>query len=111
LSEIQKLTANEQLFLYRRRLGLTQKEMAAKYNLSVKTYQRQEAGRQPTELKVEAPIKVKDLKHAERCVLYRRRCEKTQREVAEEMGMCRYYVNQMELGNFPPDTLLWYWEQ
>lgn len=47
----------------------------------------------------------------ERCLLYRRRAGKTQAAIAEELKCCRYWVNQMERGEVPSDTLLWYWEQ
>lgn len=45
------------------------------------------------------------------CRIMRRRVGKSQREVAEDMGISRIHVHNMEAGETNCDQLLWYWEQ
>jgi len=54
---------------------------------------------------------VERLKSHERCLIMRRRCGKTQLQVAKVLGCSRYWLNKMELGLESCDDLLWYWEQ
>ena len=51
------------------------------------------------------------LANHERCVIMRRRAGTTQQEIADALGCCRRWVQQMELGRVACDDLLWYWEQ
>lgn len=53
--------------------------------------------------------KVKLAPH-EWCRVMRWRAGKTQREVADDLRMSKSWVNYMENGKQPCDTLLWYWE-
>jgi len=100
-------TNAERVLLWRRREGLNQTEAAAWHNVSYTTLSKIERG------KVEpswSPHPLR-LRGYEKCLLYRRRCNKTQAEVAADLGCCRYWVHQMEQGEVPCDILLWYWEQ
>lgn len=47
----------------------------------------------------------------ERCVLQRKRARKTQLEVATDLGVCRWWVNQMESGRQDCTILSSYWDQ
>lgn len=110
MSEIEHLRPQEKLILYRRRRGLTQAQMAKENKLSLKAYQKRETGKTPPSLSP-PNIEINDLTDAERCFLYRKRCSITQAEIAKDLNLSRYYVNQMELNKVSCDTLLWYWEQ
>jgi transcriptional regulator with XRE-family HTH domain len=55
-------------------------------------------------------VRVGTLKAHERCFIMRRRCNKTQQEVAADMGICRYWLNRMELGETDCTDLACYWE-
>lgn len=57
------------------------------------------------------PPKIGTLAPHEKCLLYRRRCNQTQGEIAADMGFSKYWVRLMEQGKAPADDLLWYWEQ
>lgn len=54
--------------------------------------------------------KVEDLRNHERCYLYRRRLSLTQEQVAESMGVSRYWLNCMERGKASADKLIAFWE-
>lgn len=56
-------------------------------------------------------VEIGKLQVHERCLLYRRRAGSTQQTVADDLGCCRYVVNQMEHGDLSCDDLTWYWEQ
>ena len=45
----------------------------------------------------------------EQCFLLRRRAGETAAEVAEEMGVSRYWLSRMERGTAPVETLAIYW--
>lgn len=47
----------------------------------------------------------------ERCVLQRKRAGYSQLEVATDLGMCRWWVNQMESGKQDCTPLSSYWDQ
>ncbi|AAT69508.1 repressor [Alphaproteobacteria phage PhiJL001] len=58
-----------------------------------------------------APKRLRGIQVHEKCLIYRRRAGKTQREVARDLGVSRLWVNKMENGLESCDQLLWYWEQ
>jgi hypothetical protein len=47
----------------------------------------------------------------ERCVLQRKRAGYTQVQVAKDLGLCRWWVNQMETGRQDCSPLSSYWDQ
>lgn len=102
------LTKTERLLVDRRRKGRTQAQTARSLNVPVSRYVGWESGRLP--FSGNAP-KIGRLEPNEKCLLYRRRCNKTQGEVANDMGFSKYWIRLMEQGNAPCDDLLWYWEQ
>lgn len=53
---------------------------------------------------------IRKLETFEKCLIYRRRCNKKQEEIAKELGICRYTLRKMENGIIPCGTLLGYWE-
>jgi DNA-binding XRE family transcriptional regulator len=104
-----KLTPAEQMVITRRRFGLSQQCMADALNTSLYRIQQVESGNcaPPSDFKPDSD----PLSGAERAFIMRRRSGKTQSFVAKDLGICRYWVNLMELGKKPCDELLWYWEQ
>lgn len=73
-------------------------------------------GRLPTdkvkvsEADVTAFLHYPNLRVSEVVWLYRTRAGKLQREVAEELGVSRLWVNRMEQGLADPSRLIEYWE-
>jgi hypothetical protein len=47
----------------------------------------------------------------ERCLLQRRRTGYTQLEIAKDIGVCRWWLNQMEHGKIDCTPLSSYWDQ
>lgn len=109
-----KLSPSEHLLIHRRRLGYTQARAAKHWKLQAHIYARMENGdtvtlqRHALAVPKAAALNPKD---HERCLIMRRRCGKSQAEVARELKCSRYWLNQMELGYVSCDALLWYWEQ
>ncbi len=109
-----KLSQSERLLIHRRRLGFTQARAAKRWKLPAHIYARMENGdiltlrRSAFRMPKAGAVTLKD---HERCFVMRRRCGKTQHEVAKDLKCSRYWLNLMELGKQPCDTLLWYWEQ
>jgi len=102
----QKLTRGERLTIDRRRRGERQRAAAARLEVPLSRYSRWER-----DLDASAPsVRVGTLKAHERCFIMRRRCNKTQQEVAADMGICRYWLNRMELGETDCTDLACYWE-
>ena len=106
LGQLERITVGERLLIDRRRRGETQGEAAARHGVSPFIYGQMERD------KIDGPrVKVRRLEAHERCLLYRRRSDKTQAQVAKDLKCCRWWLNQMERGLVPCDTLVWYWEQ
>jgi DNA-binding XRE family transcriptional regulator len=79
-----------------------QHKAAARLGVSRSRYQEME--------KEPAPIAKVKLAPYEWCRVMRWRVGKTQQEVADDLSMSKSWVNYMENGKQPCDTLLWYWE-
>jgi len=110
-----KLSQPERILLQRRRHGLTQAQAADRFKIPRHIYARIENGKPVVTRKLEnlvewmkGPFVAQD---HERCLIMRERCGKTQDEVAADLKCSRYWLNRMETGKEPCDTLLWYWEQ
>ena len=104
--DLERLTDGEHLFISRRREGLSQTAMAEQLGMTRNNYGEIERSEN-------AGFKIKpirNLKAHEKCVLYRRRCEKTQQDIADELGVSRYWLNRMEVGIEDCTTLVNYWE-
>lgn len=104
-----RLTPGEELLIWRRRMDWNQIEAANYFGCSIFRYKLAE---------YDSP-KVKDfnyrkvnitLRPYERCLIYRKRAKKTQHEIAEELGICRTWLQQQEAGEVPCDKLLQWWE-
>lgn len=107
LGELERLTSGETLLIDRRRRGERQGAAAQRLGVTHSMYGKHE--RDVVEL---PPIEdLLPLKSYERCLLYRRRCEQTQEQVASELGVCRFWLNQMERGEVACDELISHWEQ
>lgn len=108
-----KLTAAETFFMDRNRRRLTQAEQAQRIGLSPGAYRALEQGREKPDQRVRALIDDimggRTLEPHERVLLRRRRAGKLQREVASEIGCCRWWVVRMEKGLEDPTPLLKYW--
>lgn len=54
-------------------------------------------------------VSIGKLEPHERCVLMRRRTGYTQKRVAKELKVCRWWLNQMETGRIDCTPLTDYW--
>lgn len=99
-------TTAETYFIDRVRRGQTQRQAAKRLKTTLSQYSLVELGRVPAKR-----VAIGRLKANERCVLQRRRAGYTQLQVGEEMGCCRWWVNQMESGKIDPTPLINYWDQ
>lgn len=109
--ELERLTDGERLVVHRRRLKERQRASALRLGVSHTRYSRWERGLEDPGQDVVGSIKIGQLKPHEYCFLYRRRAGWTQERVATEMGVCRYWLNRMELGEADCSDLLEFWEQ
>ena len=100
-----ELTQNEKLIIIRRRLKLTQAEMAAEHKISLYEYRRWESGE--TENPISFSIEL--LSDFESCFIMRRRSGMTVSEIATKIDVCRFWFGQMERGEAPSDRLVEYW--
>lgn len=97
------LTVGERYRIERARLKEDQHAAAARLGVPRSRYQLME--------KDSTPGEKMGLEPHEWCRVMRWRCKKSQREVAADLGVTRYWVNRMEIGEHNCDTLIWYWEQ
>ena len=106
LGELERLTIGEKLLINRRRKGKSQTSSAKFHQVSQSTY-----GRWERDEEIGPKVMASGLRPHERCLLYRRRAGCTQQQVAEDLDVCRWWINKMERGLTTCDQLLWYWEQ
>ena len=90
----------------RRREGQTQQDAAKKLGMNLQAYGQLERATGKPIPPLDPP-----LQPHERCMLYRRRLDRTQKQVAEELPCSRWWLVLMERGEVACDDLLWYWEQ
>jgi len=95
------------MILYRRRLEISQSEMAALFGVHREKYGMFERG-EISELKADRPA-LGSLQDHEVCFIYRRRSGWTQEQSAALIGITRYWFNLMELGKAPCDPLKNFW--
>ena len=107
--QIGELALQESFIIYRRRLGLSQSQMATLFNIHRETYGRLERGEQ-VQISTDRPA-LGGLQCHEKCFILRRRSGWTQEECADLMGITRYWFNLMELGKAPVEPLINFWGQ
>jgi len=102
-----RITRAEHLYLQRRRMGLTQAQMATRLEMKRWEYQTYEAG----QTEIPARHVSSNLKPGllEQFILKRRRRGWTQEDLAEELGVSRIWVNKMEGGSASPQRLVDFW--
>jgi transcriptional regulator with XRE-family HTH domain len=115
LGELHRISAAEQLLIWRKRANLNQREMAKRFGVSRNRYSQFENYNlnmleEPTLLFDLKEYAVGPLRANERCLLYRRRCGVNQRQVANHIGLSRLWVNRMERGIVDCSRLIEYWE-
>lgn len=104
-----KLLKHEFALLYRLRTGLTQEEFAKKLNISLDRLKKIEAGTGHVDLrKIKFPLDGK-ITPQEMCVVRRRRSGLKQSELAEKLGVSRYWLIKMEQGEADVSKLYKFW--
>ena len=96
----------EKLKIWRRREGLSQKQAAEKLKVSKNSYYDLEKSN--TSMTVQSPY-IGSLYSHEMCYILRKRKSLTLKECAENIGISRYWCNQMELGKVSSGRLVQYW--
>lgn len=99
------LTGSEKLVLWRRRNGLNQTQAARKLKTSLNQLALWETGGE----KVPKVGALGKLTPGEQCFILRRRSGKQQKDIAAELGICRYWLMRMEQGLANADALVKYW--
>ena len=96
-----KLKPHEALYLWRRRIWFTQRQLAKREGYSVDEYIRRELNIVPLEPHLKQLCGADTYKPTpeECCTIWRRRLGLSQEAIAEQVGCSRYWVGQMELGN------------
>jgi hypothetical protein len=102
------LTPGEQLLIWRRRMGWNQSLAAAHYGVSLFNYKLAEYDK-PREFKYKKYNFT--LRPYEKCLIYRKRSGKKQKEVAKEFGIGRYWLRLQEIGEVKCVKLLDWWER
>ena len=100
------LTDAETLYIHRRRLDVNQVERATALRLSEWLYVEYEQDKRDVPPSMRVDLVLTDI---EKCVIYRRREDWTQQEVADDIGCSRLWVIKMENGTANPGLLLDYW--
>ena len=100
------LTDAERLFIWRRRAGMTKLGAAKRLRVSRRVYHGWETNREPRNRPTK---KVPDLTLCEFCVLLRRRRGVRTTDLAEEIGVSRTWLAQLERGVADPSRLYSFW--
>jgi len=108
LGRLGRLSSGERLIVDRRRRKETQGVAAKRLCVNAFVY-----GQWERDDRDDGPLirSVTPLKRHERCLLYRRRRGMSQIEVAHQLALSRWWLNQMERGIQPCDKLIHYWEK
>lgn len=102
------LTKGERLLISRRRAHESQSVAARRYGLSRNRYGEMERDADAISDNFSVP-EVGQLSVEEKCLILRRRSERTQEDCAAELGVTRFWYNQMEMGNVPSRDLASFW--
>lgn len=108
--ELDGLKQGECLLIHRLRLEMTQSDFGGLMGMNRNRYGRIERDQDDYNSDI-CEEDILPLAAHEKCLLYRRRLGLTQQECADELGVTRYWFNQMEIGKEPVDTLVDYWEK
>jgi len=108
-AKVAELSYAERLLIWRRRSGHNQTMAAKLVGVCRNTYTRMELGDE-TRIQPIVPY-LGELYDNEACVILRRRSGWPQWRVAEEMGISRFWVNQMELGYADANKLVGFWNE
>lgn len=103
------LRENEKFYINRKRLGITQEEMADQLGTQTIQISLWERGLSPNP--VPACASVDPLKPHERCVLLRKRAELTVNQLAKHIKVSRITVIKMEKGEWNCSRLLDYYKK
>jgi len=105
LVKTKDLTRSEKLRIERRRNGENQPAAAKRHKVTLAEYRQWERTEEG------APnVKLGRLEDYEACWIERVRGGWTLDDVAEEMGVCRWWLCQMERGNANAERLATYWK-
>lgn len=104
--KVRDLTPSERILLHRRRRAESQHDAAADYGVTLYRYRQWESG----EEKPPSIALGKVLPH-EVCFLRRRRAGISLKDLADRLGVCRWWLCKMEYGNANADRLVAYWSQ
>lgn len=105
--KVTELSIGEHFLIWRRRLGLDQKEAGKFLGMSRHSYGVWELSE--TKNKPSFFPDIGELFSYEKCFIFRRRAGWTIPMCAEHAGVSRYWFNLMELGKAAPDRLIMYW--
>jgi len=98
------LTSGELLLVARKRIGLSQSEMASFHGTTRTKYGKMERDQmEPNGVKLPT---IGSLATHEEAMILRRRAGHTQKEIAGEIGLSRHWVSKMETGQAPCERLL-----
>lgn len=105
------LTPGEQYLIWRRRNKWTQSSAAWELGVPLHAYKLIETDKMSATTGFTSPwTKKQALAAHERCLIYRKRCGKTQKEIAAEMGVSRFWFHKMESGAIDSTELMCWWE-
>ena len=99
-----ELTRGERLLVYRRRYNGTQADEAQHYDTSLYQYRQWETDQQDGP----APS-LGTLRPHEQCLIKRTRSGKSVNDLARVIGICSWWLTQMERGDAPVERLLAHW--
>jgi DNA-binding XRE family transcriptional regulator len=103
------LTVGETLLISRRRSGESQEVIAKRFGMTRNCYGRLERDDEDIRSGITLP-ELGELTQDEICLILRRRAGRTQEECAEEIGITRFWFNQMETGKVSCSDLVKFWE-
>jgi len=107
-----ELSNCELLLINRLRSGLTQEQAADALDMTRNQYgllERNETACVNGKFQFVSKEDILPLNDGEHCLILRRREDKTQEECADEMGITRFWFNQMEQGKAPSQPLIEHW--
>ena len=100
------MTNGEKLLILRRRVGETQSQAAKRLKATLYTYRRWENDTEKSPNK-----NVGRLSDFEQCYVMRRRKEWSLEQMVKKVGVCRWWLCQMEKGEAPVERLVEFWNK
>lgn len=100
------LTNGERFVILRRRSGQSQRDAAAAHGVTLYKYQQWEADKSDPPRESVGP-----LQDFEVCYLRRRRAGIEAQALADELGMSRWWLCQIEYGRAPAERLVEHWQR